>query len=91
MPKLTKLTNDEIESLIKPRSHPSQREIIRKQFIEYLNKYKPGDWISVDLEEGETRQTVKNRLKSAAKELGWQLNFLRTRNDIKFEIQKINR
>ncbi len=88
MPKLTKLSIEEIEALKKPRSGPSQREIIRKRYMDHLNQFKPGDWISVELEQGESRQTVKNRLKAAAKELGFELNFIRTRNGIKFEIQK---
>ncbi len=91
MPKLTKLTNEEIEALKKPKSGPSQREITRKHYIDLLSQFKPGDWISVELEQDESRQTVKNRLKAAAKELGFTLSFLRTRNGIKFEIQKTDR
>ncbi len=88
MPKLAKMTNEQIEALQKKPSGPNERERTRQQYIEYLKSFKPGDWVSVELEEGEKKQNVRNRLKTAAKELGYNLNFVRTKDGIKFEIQK---
>lgn len=89
MPKLTKMSDVEVESLKKSKSGQSERERIRQQYTEYLNKFQPGDWVSVDLEESENRQTVRNRLKTAAKELGYDLSFVRSKSGLKFEIQKV--
>lgn len=87
MPTLNKMNSDEIEALKKKKSGLSERAKTRQEYIEKLNKFQPGDWISVDLNEGDKRQTVRNRLKTAAKELGYHLNFMRTRNNLIFEIQ----
>lgn len=88
MPKLTKLSAEEVEALKKKKSGLSDRERIRQQYIDYLKTFNAGDWVVVALEEGERRQTVKNRLKTAANQLGYNLNFIRSRSDLKFEIQK---
>ncbi len=88
MPKLSKMSEDEVKALTTKKSTQSEREMIRQQYLDYLKNFKPGDWVSVELEEGEKRQTVKNRLKTAAKELGYNLNFSRSRGPLKFEVQK---
>ncbi len=88
MPKLTKLSTEEVEALKKKKSGLSDRERIRQQYIDYLKNFNAGDWVVVALEAGERRQTIKNRLKTAANQLGYNLNFIRSRNDLKFEIQK---
>ncbi len=88
MPKLSKMSEEEVKALTAKKSAMSERETIRQQYIDYLKNFRPGDWVSVELEEGEKRQTVKNRLKTAAKELGYDLNFSRIRGSLKFEIQK---
>ena len=88
MPKLTKLSNEEVEAMKRKKSGQNERERTRQQYVAYLKNFNPGDWVSVELEEEEKRQTIKNRLKNAAKELGYNLNFVRTRNGLKFEIQK---
>lgn len=88
MPKLSKMSNEEVETLKKNKSGQSERERIRQQYMEYLKTFQVGDWVSVELEEGEKKLNVRNRLKSAAKELGYTLKFVRSKNNLKFEIQK---
>ena len=88
MPRLSKLNEEEVKALTEKKPAQSGREMVRRQYVDYLKNYNPGDWVSVDLEEGEKRQTVKNRLTAAAKQLGYQLNFIRTRGALKFEVQK---
>jgi hypothetical protein len=88
VPKLTKMSSDEVEGLKKKKSGQNERQRTRQQYIAYLKNFNPGDWVSVELEESEKRQTIKNRLKNAAKDVGYNLNFMRTRNGLKFEIQK---
>jgi ribosomal protein L21E len=88
MAKFTKMSTEEVNSLKSRKPGQSEREKTRQQYIEYLKSFTPGDWVSVDLEEAEKAQTVRNRLKSAAKEIGYDLKFIRTKNGIRFEIQK---
>jgi hypothetical protein len=89
MPTFTRLTDEQVEKLMKrnKKSGSSQRQQTRQEFVDYLGQYKAGDWISVDLETGENKQTVRNRLSRAAKTLGWKLNFVRSRGPIRFQIQ----
>jgi hypothetical protein len=87
MPKLSRLSEDEVKAMRSRKSGQSERARVRQQYVEYLKDYKPGDWVSVELDSGENRQTVKNRLKAAAKELGVNLNFARSRGALRFEVQ----
>jgi hypothetical protein len=88
MPKLIKLSEEDVEALKKKKTGQNEREKTRQQYVAYLKNFNPGDWVAVDLEQGEKRQTVKNRLKNAAKNVGYDLNFIRTRSGLKFEIKK---
>jgi len=88
MPKLSKMSEEEVNAIKRKRAGESERSRIRQQYVNYLKEYKPGDWVSVELEPGEKRQTVKNRLKAAAKELDYHLNFTRSRGGLRFEVQK---
>ncbi|HHM24052.1 MAG TPA: hypothetical protein ENJ23_03335 [Bacteroidetes bacterium] len=58
------------------------REQIRQQYREYLKQLKPGDWAAIELEEGERKLTVRNRLKRAAQDLGIELEFRRSRGPV---------
>ncbi len=89
MPEFKKMDKEEVEALTtKPEKKPSEREQTRQEYKEYLEQFKPGDWVKVNLKEGENRQTVKNRLMRAAKDLGYKLNFQGTRGPLRFEVQK---
>lgn len=88
MPVFTKMTEDDVKALLekKQKKAPNQREIVKQQYMDYLKQYKVGDWLSVALEEGENRVTIRNRLSKAAGALGWELQFVRTRGPLKFQI-----
>jgi hypothetical protein len=88
MPKFTRLSDEQVEKLMKrsKKGGESQRQQTRQQYVDYLKQYKPGEWISVDLDSDENKQTVRNRLTRAAKTLGWKLNFVRSRGPIRFQI-----
>lgn len=91
MPEFKKLSEEEVQALREkkqPKRGPSQRELIRQEYRQYLEQFKPGDWVEVSLKEGENRQTEINRLKRAAEELGYQLQFERSRGVIRFEVLK---
>jgi len=88
MPVFTKMTQEDVEVLLgkKQRKGLNQREAVRQQYVEYLKQYQPGEWVSVELQEGEQRVTIKNRLIKAADEIGCELKFARSRGTIKFEV-----
>lgn len=76
MPEFKKLSEEEVQALKEkkePKKGPSQRELIRQEYRQYLEQFQHGDWVEVSLKEGENRQTEKNRLVRAAEELGYQL------------------
>lgn len=43
----------------------------------------PGEGVAVKLEDSDNRQTVKNRLKRAANDLGFEVDFIRSRGVIR--------
>ncbi len=82
MPKLNKLSSEEVQQLVRQlerRRAQGKRAEVRRQYREYLGGFRVGDWVSVELEDGENRVTVKSRMERAAKELGYRLQFIRTR------------
>jgi hypothetical protein len=92
MPKITRMDEEEIKKITEKRvKKTNSRLIIRQQYVDMLKGYHPGEWVSVELEENEDRLTVKNRLGKAAQELGWKLEFKRTRNPrtMIFEIKTV--
>lgn len=72
MPQFTKLSDEEVRGLTTPKPRQNPRELNRQKYIAYLRDFQPGDWVSVELEEGEKRITEKNRLNAAAKALGYK-------------------
>ena len=91
MPNFRKLSTDEIDVLLakrRSRKAAGQRANVRQQYKDYLQQYRPGDWFVVELEEGESRVTVKNRLQRAARDLGYRLFFLRSRGTIRVQVQE---
>jgi transcriptional regulator len=82
------MTEEDVEILLGKRQRKglNQREAVRQQYIEYLKQYQPGEWVLVELQEGEQRVTIKNRLIKAADEIGYELKFARSRGTIKFEV-----
>jgi len=52
-----------------------------------LEKFDKGAYVEVTLKAGENRQTEKNRLVRAAKDLGLKLEFKRTRGKMRFQVK----
>jgi hypothetical protein len=91
MPSFRKLSNQEVDALLAERQKrkvAGQRALARQQYRDYLAQFRPGDWVVVEPTESESRITVKNRLLRAAKELGYELNFLRSRGALRIEIRQ---
>lgn len=86
MPEIRKLSPEEIESL-KPKPEGSIYKQILEEYQRSLQGFQPGDWGEMKEEEGITRLSTMNRLRRAARSLGWKIHFKRTRgNLIRFEI-----
>jgi len=89
MPKLKALSKDEFKT-VKAKKAPkkmSQREKTHRRYCRYLEKFDKGAYVEVTLKAGENKQTVKNRLKRAADDLGLKLAFKRTRGKIRFQVK----
>jgi hypothetical protein len=80
MPSMRKLEVEEVQKFEKP-TESGMRAAIAREYDEYLSDFAPGDWGRADLQEGENKTTVRNRLKAAASRRMWALEFKRTRDD----------
>lgn len=92
MPKLTSITKEEFNA-VKKTTKPgpkklSKREKTNRKYMRMLAPYEKGGYVEVKMAKGENRQTVKNRLKRAAKDMDLKLDFKRTRGSIRFEVKK---
>ena len=76
MPNLRKLSPAEVHTL--EYKGTSQRREVEAEYDEILRPFAPGDYGQVELEPGEKRLTVRNRLSAAATRSGVTLHFLRT-------------
>ncbi len=92
MPKLVEISKEQFHATTKkPRAANkklTKREKIHRRYLRMLKPYVKGGFVEVTVQKGETRQTVKNRLKRAADDLGVKLEFKRTRGKIRFEVKK---
>jgi len=90
MPKLSKISEAEFNIAPKPKAKPkriSKNERVQRRYQRYLEPFAKGGYVEVSMAAGEKRQTVKNHLKRAAKELGLTLEFKRTKGKIRFEVK----
>ena len=86
MPIFNPLSKEDIEDIIEQKRtgrRISQREKILRMFMTRLQPLAVGEGLEVIVEEGENRQTVKNRLKRAASRLGYEIEFIRARGVIR--------
>ncbi len=87
---MKRLSAEELEQLLERRK-PSPRALERRRAYEeirnFLASIAPGEGGEIIPKEGENRLTIKNRLKKAAKELGVELEFFRTRKRIVFRVK----
>ena len=84
------LEKDEVAAM-QPRARKEggdRRKLIAQTYRAHLQSYEPGDWVEVNLDPDDNRDTVKARLKQAAEVLGIKLAFKRTRGErLRFQIQ----
>ncbi len=89
MAKYEKLSTDEVQELMeRKRRSPraEERRRIMEELVAFLLSLEPGEGAVVELEPGEKRQTVKNRIKRAAELAGVEIEFIRKRKKIYFRV-----
>lgn len=89
MAQFRKLTREEIAAIMEPQprsARAAERRRIIEEYKQFLSEIAPGEGGEIILEEGDKRQTIKNRLKRAAKDLGIELEFKRKRGRIVFRV-----
>ncbi len=90
MAQFRRMEEDEVAAMQpRPRKEGSdRRKTIAQNYRASLQSYGPGDWVEVNLDPDDNRDTVKARLKRAADALGLKLMFKRTRGErLRFQIQ----
>ena len=85
MPTLRKLQEDEVRILA--RKGNGVRATLALEYDGYLADFEPNDYGEALLAEGESKQTVRNRLRAAAERRGWILESMRTQGPlVRFKI-----
>ena len=90
MPRLEKMTQDEIEDLQKKTNGNSgKRKEIEREYDAFLADYQIGDFGKAYLEDGDSKVNVRNRLRAAAERRDLRIKFLKSKDNtlIKFEIE----
>lgn len=80
MPQVRKLTPDEVYAL--ENKGKGTRKLTEELYDTILSDYAIGDYGEADLEPGDNRLTVRNRLKAAAKRRGVGIDFRRTNGNL---------
>jgi hypothetical protein len=89
MPTMRKLMPAEIETLEGRAKGP--RKLVEEQYDRIVFAFDAGEYGEAELESGEKRFTVRNRLDAAAKRRGLTLDFLRTTgNVLRFRVHEPN-
>jgi hypothetical protein len=79
MPIVRKLTAEEVAELERKTSKgDNARAEIARQYDQFLIEFSPNEHGEVELEEGESKLNIRNRLKGAAARRGLKLEFIRT-------------
>ena len=85
MPQVRKLSAEEVQAI--QNKGKGQRKIVEEQYDAILSDYNIGDFGEADLEEGDNRLTVRNRLKAAAGRRSLGVEFRRTTGELlRFQI-----
>jgi hypothetical protein len=80
MPIVRKLNPQEVQTL--EYKGKGQRKLVEEQYDAFLAGYEVGDYGEAELEQDESRLTVKNRFKAAAARRGLDLTFQRTNGNL---------
>lgn len=83
MPTFRPLSHQEAEELFHKAEKTGvgeQRRMIRQQYQERLRELQPGQAMVAEIQDEESKVLVRKRLLTAAKGLGYELEFKRIRN-----------
>src|ERR1044071_5138887 len=80
MPTVRKLSQDEVRTI--ENRGKGQRKLVEELYDTILEEYAVGDYGEADLEPGDNRLTVRNRLKAAALRRGLALDFKRIKGNL---------
>lgn len=80
MPNIRKLSPAEVQAI--EGKQPGQRTLVEAAYDALLQEYNVGDLVEAELESGEKRITVRNRLRAAAARRNVGLEFRRMRGDV---------
>lgn len=80
MPKVRKLSLDEVRTI--ENKGKGQRKLVEEQYDAIISDYAIGDYGEAELDPGENRLTVRNRIKAAAGRRKLAIEFKRTRGDV---------
>lgn len=86
MPTFEKLTKDDVNDILEAKRRgrsKSQRQRVLDRYKDQLMHLEAGEGVAVKLEDTDNRQTVKNRLRRAAADLGFKVDFIRSRGVIR--------
>jgi len=79
MPTIRKLTAEEVEALESKQSKgDNARTEIARQYDQFLIEFGPNEHGEIQLDEGENKLNIRNRLRAAAERRGLKLEFIRT-------------
>lgn len=79
MPSVRKLTVEEVEALeVKQNKGSNARSEIAQQYDQFLIEFGPNEHGEVELEEGDNKLNIRNRLRAAAERRGLKLEFIRS-------------
>jgi hypothetical protein len=76
MPIVRKLTAEEVAALGRKRN--DARSEIAQQYDQFLIEFGPNEHGEVQLDEGDNKLNIRNRLRAAAERRGLKLEFIRT-------------
>ena len=86
MPTFGKLDRNKVNDILMAKQKgqgQSKREMALQVYIDQLKTLDVGEGLEIKLSKTDNRQTVKNRLLRAAKRLGIEIQFIRSRNVIR--------
>ena len=85
MPQVRKLAPEEVQTI--ENKGKGLRKITEEQYDAFLSDYEVGDYGEAELDDGEKRLTVRNRLKAAGTRRNVGIEFKRTQgNIIRFQL-----
>ncbi len=81
MPSLRKWEPEEVAALAAKKNNGGSRKAVEAVYDQLIAEMDDGDYATVTPDETETKPTLRNRLKAAAKRRGLTIVFQRTRDD----------